>query len=104
MTNDVRMIMGALDLMHSACEKIHEYGDCAKCPIRAYCFEDTSPLDIAENVTAGQFEEFLGLADDVQEWLEDQEINSEENQKALYADWQRKYEAEERMIDEEWGY
>ena len=103
MNKDVKMILDALSLLHTACENIEGMGACDKCPIRKNCLEDTSPLDIAEDVTVKQLDEFLGLSDDVEEYLEEQEINSDENQRALYADWQRQCDIEEQMIDEEWG-
>ena len=103
MNKDVKMILDSLSLLHTACENINGLGACDKCPIRINCLESTSPLDIAEDVTAKQFDEFLGFSDDVEDYLENQAIFTDENQRALYADWQRKSEAEEQMIDAEWG-
>lgn len=103
MNKDVRMILDALSLLHTACENIDGVGACDKCPIRGNCLELTSPLDLAEDVTARQFDEFLGLSDDVEKYLEEQEVQSDENQQALHADWQRQCEAEEQMIESEWG-
>lgn len=80
MNKDVKMILDALSLLHTACENIEGMGACDKCPIRSNCLENTSPLDIAEEVTAQQFTEFLGLADDVQDFMD------ETDWQAYYAD------------------
>lgn len=103
MTKDIQRIQEAMNLLALACDNINEGGACEKCPLHSdKCLDDMAVKDFAEEMTAKSLEEFLGFADDVQEYLEELEINSEENQRALHADFQRKYEAEERMIDE-WG-
>ena len=98
MSKDIKMILGALDLLHAACENINGLGGCDRCPIRLNCIEMTEALTLAEDVTAKQFEEFLGLSDDMDNYMDEQDW------KASYADQARKMEIEERMIDEEWGY
>lgn len=103
MTKDIQRIQEAMNLLALACDNINEGVACDKCPLFSdKCLEDMAVKDFAEEMTTKSLEEFLGFADDVQEYLEELEINSEENQRALHADFQRKYEAEERMIDE-WG-
>ena len=97
MNKDIRMILGALDLLHASCENINGLGGCPKCPIKANCLEMTDALTLAEELTAGQIEEFIGFSDDVEDYKDEQDW------KAYYADQARKMEAEERMIDEEWG-
>lgn len=103
MTKDIKRIQEAMNLLVVACDNIIEGSACEKCPLYSdKCLDDMAVKDFAEEMTTKSLEEFLGFADDVQEYLEELEINSEENQRALHADFQRKYEAEERMIDE-WG-
>lgn len=92
MLKDIKMIVGALDLLHTACENINYYEACSSCSLKEHCLENTSPLDIAEEVTEQQFTEFLGLADDVQDFMD------ETDWQAYYADQARKIKAEEEMI------
>ena len=104
MNKDIKMIVGALDLLHAACENIQGLGDCDRCPLNGRsskqrnCLEETDVLTLAEDVTASQFENFLGFSDDVEDYMDEQDWE------ASYADQARKMEIEERMIDEEWGY
>lgn len=97
MTKDARMILSALDLLHAACENIGGLGGCDRCPLKTNCLEMTSALTLAEDVTANQFEEFLGYSDDVENYKDEQDW------KESYADQARKIALEERMIDDEWG-
>ena len=98
MNKDIKMIVGALDLLHSACENINGLGGCDRCPLKRNCLEETDVLTLSEDVTASQFENFLGFSDDVEDYKDEQDWE------ASYADQARKMEIEERMIDEEWGY
>ena len=100
---DAQWIFNALDLAASTCQTIDEANACNACPLYTACIDVNAITDIAFEITAEQWTDFLDFAEDIDEYLEDREINSEENQRALYADFQRKYEVEERMIDEEYG-
>ena len=97
MNKDIRMILGALDLLHTACEEISSLNGCERCPIRGDCLEECDVLDLAEELSVGELEEFLAFSDDIQDY------KSEQDWEALYADEARKMEIEERMIEEEWG-
>lgn len=101
--NDAQWIFNALDLAASTCQTIDEAGACRGCPLYEACIDANDLMDIAFEITPEQWKDFLDFADDIDDYLEDREINSEENQRALYADFQRKLEIEERMIDEEYG-
>ena len=105
MNKDIKMILDALNLLHTACQNIDGLGGCDKCPLNGRsskqrnCLEETDVLTLAENVTASQFEEFLGFSDDVEDYMN----MTEQDWEASYADQARKMDIEERMIDEEWG-
>lgn len=89
---DVKMIIGALDLLHTACENIDYYEACERCPIKSQCLEDTALLDVAEEVTLTQLDEFLGLSDDIADFMDETDME------AYYADQARKSEAEDNLI------
>ena len=99
MNKDIKMILDALNLLHTACQNIDGLGGCDKCPIKPNCLEGTDVMTVAEEVTAGQFEKFLGFSDDVEDYMS----MTEQDWEASYADQARKMDIEERMIDEEWG-
>lgn len=97
MTKDAREISRAFDLIFEACNNIKDHGACGECTLRYICLEDadTTVLDLADLISASTWDEFLNYADNV--------TFSKEDMDAQYADFMRKYEAEERMIDDEYG-
>ena len=97
LSKDVQMIFGALDLLHASCERISGLGGCDRCPIKPNCLEITDALTLAEDVTVRQFDQFLSLSSDMDNYMDEQDWIASE------ADQARKMEIEERMIDEEWG-
>lgn len=97
---DAQWLANALDLAAAACQTIEECGACRGCPLYSACI-DVSAITAVADVTPERWKDFLDYAEDVVNYTED-DYYSEENQRALYADFQRKYEAEEKMIDEEW--
>lgn len=95
-------IIKALDYLHSCCETISEGGACERCPILGNCLELTALSDVAEDMTAGDWDKFIGFADDVYKSME--ESMNEEDYEAYYADVARKGERDERYFDELYGY
>lgn len=85
MKNDLKMIEKSLDLLMSACNTINDAGACEQCPLRlTNCLEETSFADIYYDLPMGSVEEMLGLADDVADYI------SEEDYIADLADRERK--------------
>lgn len=67
MSKHAEEIVKALDIMRMTCEEIQEKKDgCMECPLRKYlsCLDDTSPLDLAEDLTATKWQEFMDYADE----------------------------------------
>lgn len=97
MTKCAREISRAFDLIFEACENIKECGGCADCPLSgSLCLDDpeVSVLDLGDLMSASSWDEFLDYADNV--------TFSDEDLDAQYADFARKLEIEERMLDDEY--
>ena len=96
MTKDAKEIAKAFDLIYSACDNIKEHDRCDDCPMRYLCLEDPqqSVIEIAGLVSAAAWDDFLEYADNV--------TFSDEDLEAQHADFERKYEIEERGIDNEY--
>lgn len=99
---DAQWLANALDLAAAACKTIEDCSACRGCPLYSACIDVNCITAIAEEVTPEKWKDFLDYAEDVVNCTDDDDYYSEENQRALYADFQRKYEAEERMIEEEY--
>lgn len=84
MKREVKEICKALDLLFGACQNIQEAGACEQCSLRVNCLECTSVNDVACDAPLSSFEEFLGLSDDVLNYV------SEEDYIADLADRERK--------------
>lgn len=97
---DAQWLANALDLAAATCQTIEEAGACRGCPLFSACIDANNLTDIVYVVTADQWKDFLDYAEDVEDYI-DEYIDSRENHRALYADFQRKYEVEEKIIDEE---
>lgn len=90
---EAKLIYEAFEILLNACENIKDYDQCGECPLRYMCIEDTdeSMATTAELMSPSSWQEFL-------EYSENAEFSKAERD-AQYADFMRKYEAEERMID-----
>ena len=95
MTKDAREIARAFDLVNTACAEIKDHDRCEDCPLHYICLEEDAVIDIADLVSANTWDEFLDFADNVE--------FTEADLEAQHADFLRKFEEEERMIDEEYG-
>ena len=94
MTKDAREIERAFSLIFEACENIKDHEACEECPLRNLCLDDpeVSVLDLGDLVSASSWDEFINYADNVE--------FSQEDLDAQYADFKRKLDIEERMLDE----
>ena len=94
MTKDAREIAKAFDLIFEACNNIKDHDACEECTLRYLCLDDpeVSVLDLGDLVGASTWDEFLNYADNV--------TFSKEDLDAQYADFKRKLDIEERMLDE----
>lgn len=90
---EAKQIVEAFEMLSEACENIKGYEQCENCPLQSTCLEDTDepPRELFE-VGKYKITEFL-------EYSEKAEI-SEADRKAAYADFMRKYEQEERWIED----
>lgn len=94
MLKDAREISKAFDLIFEACGNIKDHSACEECPLHSLCLEDpeVSVIDLGDLVSASSWDEFLNYADNVTFPKEDLD--------AQYADFKRKLDIEERMLDE----
>ena len=94
MLKDAREISRACDLIFVACNNIKDHDACENCPLNCLCLDDpeVSVLDLGDLVSASSWDEFIDYADNVE--------FSKEDLDAQYADFKRKLDIEERMIDE----
>lgn len=94
MLKDAREASRVIDLMFESCENIRDHSGCAECPIRNICLDDpeVSFMDIFEVSHAAMWDEYFNYADNVEFPKEDLD--------AQWADFLRKFEEEERMLDE----
>lgn len=95
MTRDAKEIAKAFDLIGTACAEIKDRDRCDDCPLRHICLEEASAIEFADFINAGTWDEFLTYADRVE--FQDEDLQ------AQHADFMRKYEEEERLIDEYCG-
>lgn len=91
---DIKGIIEALDLICEACGEIKDYDRCEDCPICSTCMEEESLTELADSVSQETWERFFDFANHVE--------FSEADLEAQHADFMRKYEEEERMIDDEY--
>ena len=95
MTKDAKEIAKAFDLIGTACNEIKEHDCCEGCPLHHLCLEEESAIEFADLVNASLWDEFLDYADNAE--------FSKADRDAQYADFMRKYEEEERLIDDYYG-
>lgn len=72
-----------------ACVAIEAAGGCERCPLKYACIRDSSTEYFFDSVTMGAIEEMLDFADDVENFI------SEDDYIADLADMQRKGERDE---------
>ncbi len=65
-----------LEVIYEACGSIQDAGGCDKCPIKHNCLNDTSVAEFANFCTKGSLTEFMGFAEDVQNYEREQEWNN----------------------------
>lgn len=70
---DAERIIEAIDIATAACEIISENSACRNCPLRSVCLEETSLADVYRDATESMFREFLGFADDVGHYIDEQD-------------------------------
>lgn len=94
MLKDARETGRVIDLMFVACENIRDHNGCAECPIRLICLDDPEVcfMDIFDTSHDAMWDEFYNYADTVE--------YPKEELDAQYADFARKLDIEERMLDE----
>ena len=94
MLKDARETGRVIDLMFVACENIRDHDGCAECPIKHICLEDpeVSFMDILDSSHDALWDDFYNYADNIE--YPKSELD------AQYADFARKLDAEERMLDE----
>ena len=97
MNKDVKAIQDAMDLVLTACDNIIGKERCSDCPIFGTCIMQETFEEVAAEVSASAWFNFLNLSDECLNYI------SDEDAEALHWDDVRKAEIEERMIDEEWG-
>lgn len=95
MTKDAKEIAKAFDLITTACAEVKDRNRCEDCPLKYMCIEEVAAVEFADFVSTGTWDEFLAYADNVEFRNEDLD--------AQHADFMRKYEQEERMIDDEYS-
>jgi hypothetical protein len=64
-----------LGVIYEACGTIQDAGGCDKCPIKHNCLNDTSVAEFANFCTKGSLEEFLGFADDAENYANAQDMD-----------------------------
>lgn len=94
MLKDAKETSRAIDLMFESCENIRNKDGCAECPLRSACLNDPEVhfMDIFESSYPNLWDEFYTYADNVE--------YPKEELDAQHADFARKLDIEERMLDE----
>lgn len=94
LAEEAKLIAEAFEILAEACYNIKDYEQCNECPMRYMCLEETeeSIIDISDLKTASSWQEFLEYSDNAE--------FSKADRDAQYADFMRKYEKEERLLDE----
>ena len=94
MLKDAREICRSIDLMFEACENVRDHDRCEECPISYICLQDpeVSFMDIFDSSHDALWDEYINFADNVTFKKADLDAQN--------ADFLRKLDIEERMIDE----
>lgn len=90
---EAKAIFEAFETLAEACENIRDYDQCENCPMKYMCLDDTeeSVNTMAELKDASSWEEFLDYSENAEMKKVDRD--------AAHADFMRKYEAEERLME-----
>ena len=70
----VNDFIDSLGTIYDACGYIQDAGGCDVCPIKHNCLNDTSVTEFANFCTKGSLIEFLGFADDVENYANEQDL------------------------------
>ena len=94
MLRGAKEISNAIDLIYEVCEEIYDKDGCSGCPINHICINapETSIVDVVEANRPSLWDDFLSYADEVEYIKSDLD--------GRYADFKRKLDLEERMLDE----
>ena len=65
-------LISNLSEVFEACGYIQDAGACDKCPMKAFCLEDTTVTEFADSVTRRTVKEMLDFADDVEKYADEQ--------------------------------
>ena len=97
MLKDARETSRVIDLMFEACEDIRDKDGCSECPLRSACLNDPEIcfMDIFESSYPNIWDDFYNYADNLEYPKADLDAQN--------ADFLRKLEIEERMLDDEYG-
>lgn len=60
--------------VYDACRYIHDMGGCDKCPMKNNCLDETTVSEFANFCTKGAVKEMLDFAEDVEEYVHEQEF------------------------------
>ena len=74
MNKDAMKFINLLEVIYEACGSIQDAGGCDVCPIKHNCLNDTAVADFANFCTKGSLKEFLGFAEDVENYASEQEM------------------------------
>lgn len=90
---EAKAVYEAFELLANACYNIKDFDQCENCPMKYMCLEETeeSVIAMADLKSQSAWEEFLEYSDKAEMKKADRD--------AAHADFMRKYEAEERMIE-----
>lgn len=94
MQQDVRDIFKVLALLHLSCTDIQYKHRCDDCPMKNHCLDgqyadDTTVIQLAEDITADMWQSFLDFAD---ECLPSAEVQQAEDDARLYDEYRDRRE------------
>lgn len=78
--NVAMVFIDALEDIYNACGSIQDAGGCDACPIKHNCLDDTSVSEFANFCTKDSLNEFMGFAEDVENYASELEM-------ANYHEW-----------------
>lgn len=84
--------MEYLEKIYDACGQIKDAGGCDRCPIRHNCIDDTPVAEFASFCTKRSLKEFLDLADDVEQFANEQDYDD-------YHEWLKAETEREKWLD-----
>ena len=69
-------IMSGLETAFLHCQTISEGHACDKCPLVPFCLEETDYATLATDVPRSAWEEFIEFADDVHNYVSDEDMRA----------------------------